>query len=105
LFGEVDAVKVHLKEPRRMSGFLALQRADVEWFLSVDGRDLPAPREGTLRRSTHRSIEIDGSEVDFTDGFQELHTKVYEKILKGSGFGIEDARPSIALVHRIKETL
>jgi UDP-N-acetyl-2-amino-2-deoxyglucuronate dehydrogenase len=53
--------------------------------------------------TTHRSITMDGEEIDFTTGFTDLHTKVYERTLAGEGFGIQDARPSIALVHRIRE--
>ncbi|HEX8152307.1 MAG TPA: oxidoreductase, partial [Thermoanaerobaculia bacterium] len=68
----------------------------VEWFLSVDREDLPGG--GT----TFRSMAIDGEEVDFTGGFENLHTEVYRDVLGGGGFGIEDARPSIELVHRIR---
>jgi UDP-N-acetyl-2-amino-2-deoxyglucuronate dehydrogenase len=55
-------------------------------------------------KTTYRSIKVDGKELEFTDGFANLHTLVYEKTLAGGGFGIEDARPSIELVHRIRTT-
>jgi UDP-N-acetyl-2-amino-2-deoxyglucuronate dehydrogenase len=73
----------------------------VRWFLSTDRLDLPfdATPGG---RTTYRSITVDGAEVEFSDGFGDLHTKVYADILRGGGFGIEDARPSIALVHQIR---
>ncbi|HRS17162.1 MAG TPA: Gfo/Idh/MocA family oxidoreductase [Thermoanaerobaculaceae bacterium] len=101
LFGDVQGVGVHLREPRRMAGTLELERADVEWFLSVDRADLPfEPQPG--KATTHRSITVDGKEIEFTEGFTELHTRVYEQTLAGSGFGIADARPSIELVHRIR---
>ncbi len=103
LFGEADRVEVRLKEPRRTAGLLTLKRADVEWFLSVDQADLPKMKSDESKRSTYRSIVMDEEEIDFTDGFQDLHTKMYERILSGRGFGIEDARPSIELVHRLKE--
>jgi UDP-N-acetyl-2-amino-2-deoxyglucuronate dehydrogenase len=53
-------------------------------------------------RSTYRSITIDGEEIEFTEGFTNLHTLVYEEALAGRGFGINDVRPSIDLVHRIR---
>jgi UDP-N-acetyl-2-amino-2-deoxyglucuronate dehydrogenase len=53
-------------------------------------------------RSTYRSIVIDGEEMEFTDGFTDLHTQVYRRVLAGGGFGIADARPSIELAHRIR---
>jgi UDP-N-acetyl-2-amino-2-deoxyglucuronate dehydrogenase len=101
LFGRVETTRLYHSDPARMSGFLALERARVKWFLSVDASDLP-PEARNRMRSTHRSITIDGQEVDFTEGFTDLHTLVYEETLAGRGFGIEDARPSIDLVHKIR---
>lgn len=101
LFGRVNAVEVHVSDPRRVSGYLDLERASVRWFLSIDRQDLhfeTAPGGPT----THRSITIDGREVEFSDGFTDLHTAVYRDILEGRGFGVEDARPSIVLSHAIR---
>jgi UDP-N-acetyl-2-amino-2-deoxyglucuronate dehydrogenase len=84
-----------------MAGFLQLERAGIRWFLSTDPRDLPfAPQPGV--KTTFRSIVVDGEEIVFTDGFTDLHTRVYEQVLAGRGAGIEDARPSIELAHRIR---
>jgi UDP-N-acetyl-2-amino-2-deoxyglucuronate dehydrogenase len=102
LFGPAERVEVHLRENRRMSGYLGLEKADVRWFLSLDFSDLPTPPGDTMN-TTHRSITMDGEEIYFTTGFTDLHTKVYERTLAGEGFGIQDARPSIELVHRIRE--
>jgi UDP-N-acetyl-2-amino-2-deoxyglucuronate dehydrogenase len=101
LFGSVKDARVHLREPKRMGGFLQLERARVRWFLSTDVRDLPFTAEPGVK-TTCRSITVDGEEVVFTDGFSDLHTRVYEEILEGRGAGIEDARPSIELAHRIR---
>jgi UDP-N-acetyl-2-amino-2-deoxyglucuronate dehydrogenase len=103
LFGEAGLVKVYEAQPNRMSGFLELKRANVRWYLSVDEKDLPYPVE-TGQPKTHRSIKIDGEEVEFSGGFTDLHTKVYEKALMGEGFGIEDTRASIELTYRIRNT-
>jgi UDP-N-acetyl-2-amino-2-deoxyglucuronate dehydrogenase len=101
LFGGVERVQVQLREPKRMSGFLQLQRAQVRWFLSTDVRDLPfTPQPGV--KTTFRSIVVDGEEIVFTDGFTDLHTRVYEEVIAGRGAGIDDARPSIELAHRIR---
>jgi len=101
LFGPPVRSEVHLREPMRMAGSLELARADVTWFLSVDTADLPFdPHPGT--KTTYRSITVDGNEIEFTEGFADLHTKVYERMLAGEGFGIPDARPSIELVHSIR---
>jgi UDP-N-acetyl-2-amino-2-deoxyglucuronate dehydrogenase len=103
LFGGVRRCEVHVAEKRRMAGFLELQNADVRWFLSVEPRDLPFPAvPGT--RTTFRSITVDGTELEFTESFGNLHTAVYRDVLAGGGFGISDARPSIELVHAIRET-
>jgi UDP-N-acetyl-2-amino-2-deoxyglucuronate dehydrogenase len=103
LFGEFGDVKVYLKEKDRMSGFIELESADVSWFLSVDGDDLPiAVKPG--EPMTYRSITIDGEEVEFSGGFTDLHTRVYEKTLAGEGFGIEDSRASIDLTYQIRQS-
>ena len=101
LFGDVDQSQVHLRTPTRIAGTLELERARVRWFLSVEGDDLP-PGHLESGRTAFRSITVDGEEIDFSDGFTDLHTRVYEAILAGDGFGIEDARPSVDLVHGVR---
>lgn len=103
LFGPARRSVVHLSETQRMAGFLELERADVRWFLSVAAEDLPfAPQPGA--KTTHRSITMDGRELEFTEGFTDLHTRVYERTLAGRGFGIDEARPAVELVHRLRQT-
>jgi UDP-N-acetyl-2-amino-2-deoxyglucuronate dehydrogenase len=103
LFGGVQECAVHLRDARRVSGVLELERARVRWFLSVEPSDLPfAPEPGV--RTTHRSITVDGEAVEFSDGFGDLHTRIYEEVLAGRGFGIADARPSITLSSMIRDT-
>jgi UDP-N-acetyl-2-amino-2-deoxyglucuronate dehydrogenase len=101
LFGDAQSSVLHLKENKRMSGFMELQNANVKWFLSTDKNDLP---EESIKKEapTFRSITIDGNEIQFSEGFTDLHTRVYEETLKGNGFGIEDARPSIILVQKLR---
>ena len=101
LFGTAGEVRVNYSDPERMSGYLELEKARVRWYLSVNPDDLPFDVNPGVR-STYRSITIDGQEVEFTEGFTDLHTRVYQETLAGRGFGIEDARASIELVHRIR---
>ena len=103
LFGDVEHSELHLTEPRRMAGSLKLQRANVRWFLSTDVDDLPdhVRQKGGY---AYRSMTLDGQEIEFSDGFKELHTRVYERILAGHGAGIRDARPAIELVHTINHS-
>lgn len=101
LFGLAGDVRLHHSDAFRMSGYIELEHAHVRWFLSVDPDDLPlagAPHG----KNTYRSITVDGREVEFSEGFTDLHTRVYEETLAGRGFGIEDARPSIQLTYRIR---
>jgi UDP-N-acetyl-2-amino-2-deoxyglucuronate dehydrogenase len=92
---------VHVSEARRFAGALELERANVRWFLSIDPSDLPFALQPGVR-TTFRSITVDGAEVEFSDGFGDLHTRVYEKTLAGEGFRIADARPSVELAHNIR---
>ena len=101
LFGDVGEIRIYASDQERMSGYLELERATVKWYLSTNYSDLPFPVEpGKL--STYRSITVDGEEIEFSGGFTDLHTRVYEETLAGRGFGIDDARPSIELVSNIR---
>ncbi len=100
LFGKPDVVELHVREANRMGGFLELPNADVEWYLSLEDQDLPQKLDNGSR--THRSITIDGEEIEFSGGFRDLHTKIYEETIAGNGFGIDDSRPSIELVHNLR---
>jgi UDP-N-acetyl-2-amino-2-deoxyglucuronate dehydrogenase len=102
LFGKVEGYELETVQQNKMGGTLQLARADVKWFMSIDKNDLP---EEALKNkhSTFRSIQIDGNEIEFTEGFTDLHTEVYKEIIAGRGFGIDDSRPSIELVQKIRE--
>ena len=101
LFGPVVGCRLHQREPERMAGFIELERARVQWLLSTRMTDLPfAPEPGV--KTTFRSITVDGREIEFSEGFNDLHTRVYQEMLEGRGFRIADARPSIELTHRLR---
>nr|MBN2277976.1 Gfo/Idh/MocA family oxidoreductase [candidate division Zixibacteria bacterium] len=101
LFGTVEHSEVHVSTPQKTGGFIELERARVQWFLSIDKNDLPQGIQAGGQR-TFRSITIDGEEIEFSGGFTDLHTMVYQETLAGRGFGLDDARPSIELVHAIR---
>jgi len=103
IFGPVQRQEVHMAKADKMAGYLELEKANVRWYLSADRHDLPdeAKKKG---KTTYRSIAVDGEEIEFSGGFTDLHTMVYQDIISGGGYGIEDARPSIELVHRIRES-
>jgi len=101
LFGPMAECRVYHADPKRMSGFLELEFARVRWFLSVDRADLPfEPQPGG--KTTFRSITINGQEVEFSEGFTDLHTRVYERTLAGEGFRIPDVRPATELTYAIR---
>jgi UDP-N-acetyl-2-amino-2-deoxyglucuronate dehydrogenase len=100
-FGDVLESRVDHHKSDKAAGFLKLEKADVHWQLSIDENDLPeAVRAGGNR--TFRSTLIDGREFEFSDGFTDLHTKCYEQIIAGRGFGLEESRKAIDLVHQIR---
>lgn len=96
VFGPASRSEAHLREPERAAGSLECERADISWFLSIDRNDLPDSVKG--KKTTFRSITVDGEEVEFSEGFTDLHTRSYEEIAAGRGFGIEEVRPSIEIV-------
>jgi UDP-N-acetyl-2-amino-2-deoxyglucuronate dehydrogenase len=103
LFGSVQQSVVHVLEPRRAGGYLELEGARVRWFLSINDRDLPANLAGTGKR-TFRSVSVNGEELEFSDGFTDLHTTAYKDILNGGGFGLTDAAPAIEVVSSIRNS-
>jgi len=103
LFGKVERTELHLSTSQRMAGALEMEHASVRWYLSIDSDDLPASSRAASQR-VFRSIVVDGSEFTFTNGLDNLHTRVYESILDGHGLRIEDAKPSIELVHSIRHS-
>ena len=103
IFGKVERQEVHLATASKGAGFIELERARVRWFLSIDKNDLP-PEATAAGKTTFRSLTRDGEEIEFSDGFADLHTQVYKRILDGTGFGVEDARASINLAHQIRNS-
>jgi UDP-N-acetyl-2-amino-2-deoxyglucuronate dehydrogenase len=102
IFGDVEKNVCHLYEGNKAAGFLQLKKARVRWFLSLDENDLPANAVEKGMR-TYRSITVEGQEIEFSGGFTDLHTKTYQNILAGKGFGLNDARKSIQITHDIRE--
>ncbi|MCA9540993.1 MAG: Gfo/Idh/MocA family oxidoreductase [Myxococcales bacterium] len=101
LFGPVEQSAVTLREVDRMRGTLTLKGARVNWFLSIRGRDLP-PEVQARGQHAYRALTIVDAEFDFSTGFDDLHTRVYQEVLAGRGHGLEDARASIELVHQLR---
>ena len=104
IFGGVIDNVLHLSEYNKAAGLLELENASVKWFLSIDRNDLP----GHLlsgKPVTYRSIKVDGKEIEFSQGFTDLHTVTYREILKGNGYGILDALPSIEVAYKIRNSV
>ena len=101
IFGSVQENVVHLRTPHKAAGYLEFENARVRWFLSIDAEDLPEEVKEKQQR-TFRAITIDREELEFSDGFTELHTISYQKILQHQGFGLAEVRPSIEIVHDIR---
>ena len=99
VFGPVQRNIVHLREPERAAGYLECGRARIRWFLSVDKQDLP---EQAGQKTTYRSAMLDGEEIEFSDGFTDLHTRSYEEIVAGRGFGLDAVRPSVEIVSALR---
>lgn len=104
IFGNVKENNIKIHESDQAAGFLKLEKANVNWHLSINADHLPIQAMEQGKR-TFRSITVDGEEVEFSEGFTDLHTRSYEQILAGKGFGLEDARKSIEIVHGIRKQI
>jgi UDP-N-acetyl-2-amino-2-deoxyglucuronate dehydrogenase len=103
LFGKISNNVVNNHTEKFASGFLEFEKARVRWFLSIDSNHIPTSLKLAGKR-TFRSLNINGEEVEFSDGFTDLHTKIYEDILLGQGFGLEENRPAIQAVSDIRNS-
>lgn len=101
IFGKVNENVIHVHEHDRASGYLEFDRARVRWFLSINYDVLPEEIKKKGQR-TYRSITIEDEELEFSGGFTDLHNRVYEGILDGNGYGLEDAKQAIEIVHQIR---
>jgi len=98
IFGSVVKSEVYFSKSNKMSGFLELKNANVKWYLSTDINDTQSGSRPI------RKITIDEEKIDFSSGFTNLHTEVYEEIFQGKGYGIKEARPSIELSYKIRNS-
>ncbi len=103
IFGDVRENTVQVADADRNAGVLTLKRANVRWFLSVNYNDIPKAIRETGQR-TYRSITVNGKELEFSGGFTDLHTVSYQEILKGNGFGIDEVKNAINIVHKIRNS-
>ena len=103
VFGGVKSLEMHQRSHDREAGVLHLERARVRWFLSISSDTLPASVQEKGGR-TFRAVSIDGEAFEFSEGFTDLHTESYRHILSGSGWGLSDALPGVALAHDIRNT-
>ncbi len=103
LFGKLQQNHVHLNDQTKAAGFLEYERARVRWYLSLDEQDVPKVHRDEGQR-TYRSITVDGKEIEFSGGFTDLHTRSYEEILAGRGFGLEENRVAIETVSSIRNS-
>jgi UDP-N-acetyl-2-amino-2-deoxyglucuronate dehydrogenase len=103
IFGDTTKNIVHISQPNKAAGYLELENARVRWFLSIDYNDLPDSVKESGKR-TYRSIVIEGEDIEFSEGFGELHTLSYKEILQGIGFGLRDARQSVITAFTIRNS-
>lgn len=101
IFGAAQDVKSLERSATVERGVVKLEKATVNWFLSIDRAKLP-PEAVKSGKTTFRSIKIDGEEFEFSEGFTELHNRVYADVLSGKGYGLESARTAIEIVEKLR---
>lgn len=100
VFGALQRNDIHHNHTAKAAGYLEYERARVRWFLSIDANDLPPDAKG--KKTTYRNIDVGGEQLEFSEGFTDLHTTSYQEILAGRGYGLEDARHCIETVSTIR---
>jgi UDP-N-acetyl-2-amino-2-deoxyglucuronate dehydrogenase len=102
LFGDLGIAEKYYADNQRAGGYLEYSHAKVNWFLSINRDDISLVSD--TDKSTYRSITVDGEEIEFSEGFTDLHTLSYEHILRGDGFGLEDARQCVETVAGLRHS-
>jgi len=102
IFGDVKENKILQHTNDTAAGTLELEKANVDWFLSIDANTLPdeVKKEG---KRTFRTLTIDGDAFEFSEGFTELHTRSYEEIIAGRGFPVSETKKAIEIVSKIRD--
>lgn len=101
IFGLAQDVRLTEKTATTEAGTLKLERADVNWYLCIDREKLPDAARAS-GKTTFRSLKIDGTEFEFSEGFTELHNRVYKDVLEGRGYGLAAAHPAIEIVEKLR---
>jgi UDP-N-acetyl-2-amino-2-deoxyglucuronate dehydrogenase len=101
IFGDAKENIVHMSKSNKAAGYLELEKARVRWYLSLDYNDIPAKTRVEGKR-TFRCITVDNEQIEFSEGFTDLHTLTYKEILEGRGFGLNDARQSVEIAYAIR---
>ena len=103
VFGKVNENFVHVLNENKAGGLLKLEHANIRWFLSIEYNDIPGDVRKAGKR-TFRSLRMGEQEIEFSDGFTDLHTEMYREIIAGRGFGLIDAKESIKIVFQIRNS-
>jgi len=103
IFGDMKDSTVNVLRPEKAGGILHLKKANVRWFLSIDYHDVPDEIKKSGKR-TYRSLNVENEEIEFSDGFTDLHTESYRQLLAGNGFGMQEARESVVIAHQIRNS-
>jgi UDP-N-acetyl-2-amino-2-deoxyglucuronate dehydrogenase len=101
VFGDVKENNVIKHSDDIAEGNLVLEKANVNWFLSIDYNQIPENIRLQGKR-TFRTLNMEGEEIEFSDGFTELHTHSYQNILNGVGFGVTETKKAIEIVSAIR---
>jgi len=101
IFGDVKENTVHVHTHDRAAGYMEFEKARVRWFLSIDYNTIPDATKLTGAR-TFRCMEVDGEEMEFSNGFTDLHTLSYESVLEDKGYGIADTAPAVQIAYDIR---
>lgn len=103
IFGDMKKNVVHVHTHDRAAGYFEFERARVRWFLSINSDTLPE-HVAKSGKTTYRIMTLEGEEIEFSDGFTDLHTKSYKNIIEGKGFRISESLKAINIVHEIRNT-
>lgn len=104
IFGKTKKNIVHISKHNKAAGYLELENARVRWFLSLDSSDMPSSAIQKGQR-TFRTIVVDGKEIEYSEGFTDLHTLTYKEILADRGFGLEESSQSVEIAYKIRNAI
>ncbi len=97
IFGNAEKIEILKKNQSTVSGKISLEKANVDWIVSIQRKKLSLNNKLNFYRAMH----VNGKKYNF-DNFNNLHPKNYKKIIMENKFHIKEFENIINFLPKLK---